>query len=88
MKELTNKLRQNYQVMRSAESHHCISDSVTMDIKTFVRVYSYGDEKDHCNITFYISSGTGKDKTQIKLTSGDVFEDLKAKYFKPEMVSW
>jgi len=82
MKELTNDIRTSYQIMRNAESHHCIKDGLSMTIKTFVRVYPYGDEKAHMNISF---QSTGYEKP---ITSGEVFEILKEKYFKPEMVRW
>lgn len=79
---LLNNLRQSYQVIRESTCHHCISHGLSMDIKTFARVNEHNISDSHVTITFSVKNG----KDSMTIVSGEMWELLKEKYFKPEMV--
>jgi len=78
MKEFTDKLRTNYQVMRNSETTFHVEAGISMTIKTFVRIKPHKDEDSHVHISFYDKKNTYE--------SGTIHELLKQKHFKPEMV--
>lgn len=78
---LTN-LTQPYQVIRESISNHCISDGLSMTIKTFARVHVNSITDQHVTITFSVKNG----KDSMTIVSGEMWELLKEKYFKREMV--
>lgn len=78
---LTN-LGRSYQVIRESTSNHCISDGLSMKIKTFVRVHVNSITDQDVTITFSVKNG----KDSMTIVSGEMWELLKEKYFKPEMV--
>lgn len=74
-------LKQNYQVQRTTTTTHFITDDLSMSIETHFRINGNRTS----DIRTYIAFDS---KINGKIGEGIVFEILKEKYFKPEMVEW
>ena len=76
------QLQQPYIVTRESEVFHIVNDELSMTIKTFVRIMPDGSTENQG----YTIHFTDKAANHQPIKSGTVFEMLKERYFKPEMV--
>lgn len=72
--------RSPYQIMRSSEESHIITDTLTMQIKTFTRIKGFGTEDTFVHVTFF--------EHKHEITHGTAYELLKAKYFDESKVQY